>query len=38
MIYRWNRQAEDELLRIIAYCTVEFGKAVAKDFLDNLNK
>lgn len=38
MTYQWNRQAEDELLRAVAWCAAEFGKTVAQDFLDSLDR
>lgn len=38
MTHQWNRQAEDELLRAVAYCAAEFGKTVAEDFLDDLDR
>lgn len=37
MTYQWHRQAEDELLRAVAYCATEFDKAIAKDFLDHID-
>ncbi|WP_455591435.1 type II toxin-antitoxin system RelE/ParE family toxin [Bacteroides sp.] len=38
MNYQWHRQAEKELIQMAEYCVKEFGKKVADDFLNNIDR